>query len=88
VQNKKDKLDESFGDEDFDKQLEALNNYINANNVNINVNENSNANIYSENLNNNNENNNINENNNANNIVWIEDQPKKKEDDQKRFRVP
>jgi hypothetical protein len=41
VQNKKDKLDESFGDEDFDKQLEALNNYINANNVNINVNENS-----------------------------------------------
>ena len=88
MQNKKDKLDESFGDEDFDKQLEALNNDIDANNVNINVNENSNANNYSENLNNNNENNNMNENNNANNIEGVEDQPKKKEDDQKRSRVP
>jgi hypothetical protein len=78
VQKTKDKLDESFGDEDFDKQLEALNNDIDANNVNINVNENSNANTYSENLNNNNENNNMNENNNANNIEGVEDQPKKK----------
>jgi hypothetical protein len=65
VQKKKDKLDESFVDEDFDKQLEALDNDISVNNVN---NE-------SEFINNNNEN--INENNNANNNVGAEDQPKK-----------
>ena len=60
VQKEKNKIDESFGDEDFDKQLEALDNDISANNVNINDNENSNANNNSENINNNNENNNIN----------------------------
>ena len=37
VQKKNDKIDETFGDEDFDKQLEELDNDISANNVNINL---------------------------------------------------
>jgi hypothetical protein len=81
VQKKKDKIDETFRDEDFDKQLEALDSEISENNENVNINKNINAN-------NNNENNIINENNNENNNVGVEDQPKKKEEGQKRYRVP
>jgi hypothetical protein len=78
VQKKKDKIDETFRDEDFDKQLEALDSEISENNENVNINKNINAKNNTENANNNNENNIINENNNENNNVGVEDQPKKK----------
>jgi hypothetical protein len=74
----KEKADETFGDEDFDKQLEALESETceNIEHVNSNANTNNCENI--ENATNNIANNNINENNTENNTEGVVEKPKKK----------
>jgi hypothetical protein len=74
----KEKADETFGDEDFDKQLEALESETCENIEHVNGNANTNNCENSENATNNIDYNNINENNNENNNEVVDEQPKKR----------
>ncbi len=78
VQKTKEKADETFGDEDFDKQLEALESETSENIEHVNINANTNNCENSENTTNNIANNNIDENNTENNNEGVVEKPKKK----------